>query len=143
MSHLPRILDGAIRGALFGLAVGTGFAGVGLLLTLPNSDPMDRWNTGIAIFALVVSSSTVVGLVAGLASRVSEHGLSFFKSTMIVAAAGIVAIPFAPIVKSGMFLLAPLVGILVGGIAVVMAGIARTNALRSTKQEGKNTAGKA
>jgi len=147
MARLPRMLSGGILGALFGLTVGTGFAGVVLLLYLPHEFPMDRWYNGIRVFALAVSSSTVVGSVAGLASRASEHGLSLLKSTMIVAICGIAgvvaAIALARGVKTGMFLLAPLLGIIVGGIVVVAVGIARTNAVRRTKQEGENAARRA
>ena len=146
MAHRLRMLNGAILGALFGLVVGTGFAGVVLLLYLPHEYPVDRWYNGVRIFALVVGSGTLVGLVAGLASSVPERGLSFLRSTTIVAIAGIVAIAFAPNVKRGMFLSAPLVGVIVGGIVVVLAGIVKSNSARSakqTKQEGENTAGKA
>jgi hypothetical protein len=145
MSHLHRILDGATRGTLFGLVVGNGFAGAVLLLSLPHEYPMDRWYNGIRIFALVVGSSTVIGLVAGVASRVSEHSLSFLRSTMIVATDGVVGLVVAIVLaagKSSMFLVVPLSGVIIGGIVVVMNGIVTTNAARRAKQEIENTADK-
>ena len=105
---------------------------------------MDRWDTGVAIFALLISSGLVFGLVVGLASKVPEHGLPLLKSTMIVACAGIVAtLLFAPFMKKDMFLLAPLVGVIVGGIVVVLVGMSRTNPIRSTKPECEKTVSKA
>jgi len=149
MTRLLRILNGAILGALLGLAVGTGFVGVVLLLYLPNAYPMDRWYAGVRIFGLVVGSSTLVGLVAGLASKACERGLPLLKSTMIVAIGGIVAIPFGIMaipfawsVGSAMYLLVPLVGVIVGGIAVVLIGMARSNAIEIAEHKGENTADK-
>jgi peptidoglycan/LPS O-acetylase OafA/YrhL len=141
--HLRRILKGAIFGALLGLAVGTGLAGVVLLLALPGELPMDRWYTGVAVFTLLVSSGTVVGLVVGLASKVPEHGLSFLQSTTIVAIGGVLAIVLGPHIKSETFPLGPLVGVVFGGIAAVGAGIARTHRIRLTKQKRENNASKA
>ena len=105
---------------------------------------MDRWDTGVAIFALLISSGLVFGLVVGLASKVPEHGLPLLKSTMIVACAGIVAtLLLLSSLKKDMFLLAPLVGVIVGGIVVVLVGMSRTNPIRSTKPECEKTVSKA
>src|SRR5664279_1627091 len=143
MTCLLRMLGGAILGALFGLAVGIGVAGVVLLLDLPNEDPLDRWDSGVPIFVLLVGSGTLVGLIAGLASRASEHGLPFLKSATVVAIAGIVTTPIALSLPRGMFLLAPLAGIILGGIAVVWGGIVRTHTIRTTKRKGESTVNKA
>ena len=132
---LLRMLNGAILGALLCLAVGAGVAGVALLIGLPSEHPMDRWYTAGWVAAIAIVGSVLVGLIAGAASRVSEHGLPLLKSVMVVAVTGVIAIAFAPSVKSGMFLLAPLGGVIVGGIVVVLAGMTRMRCALSAKQE--------
>ena len=139
---LLRMLNGAILGALLCLAVGAGVAGVALLIGLPSEHPMDRWYTAGWVAVIAIVSSVLVGLIAGAASRVSEYGLPLLKSAMVVAVTGVIAIAFAPSVKSGRFLLAPLGGVIVGGIVVVLAGIVKTRCTPRPTQEN-NTANKA
>jgi hypothetical protein len=73
MTRLPRILHGAILGALLCSAVGAGIAGIGLLIGLPSEYPMDRWYLAGCVSAMAIGSSMLVGLVAGAASRASEQ----------------------------------------------------------------------
>jgi hypothetical protein len=142
MARLLRMLSGAAAGVLLGLAVGTGLGGVILVVSLPNELPMDRWDNGVRILALLAGSGTAVGLISGLASRIPKHGLSLVKSTAIVAIGGLVAVVLAPNVKSGWFLPSFLIGILFGGIAAVGAGMARSHATRVARQDKEDAANK-
>jgi hypothetical protein len=57
---------------------------------------------------------------------------------MVVTVTGVIAIAFAPSVKGGRLLLAPLGGVIVGGIVVVLIGIVKAHRALSIKQEDKN-----
>ena len=145
MPCLLRMLRGAILGALFGLAVGIGVGGTVAILCSLAEDPMDRWYLGVRVFVLLVGSGIVVGLVVGLASKVPEHGLPLLQSTAIVAIGGVVGSVVASVLAAGetdRFLLAPLLGVIIGGIVVVMVGVAETNAIRSAKQDGESSVNK-
>jgi len=137
------MFNGAILGALLCSAVGTGVAGVVLLIGLPSELPMDRWYSAGCVFAMTIVSSMLVGLVAGAASRASEHGLPLLKSVMVVAVTAIAALGSLIFVGKGFFLLVPLGGVIVGGIVVVLAGIVKTRCTPRPKQEDKDTAGNA
>ena len=142
MSHLLRMLNGVVLGALLGLAVGIIVAAIALPIGLPSEPSMDRWYIGVRVFVLLIGSGAVVGMVAGLASKVPEHGLSFIESTVIVVISGFVAIVLGPCAEDDGLLWAFLVGIIFGGIAVIGAGIVRTRTMRIAKQESENPTGK-
>jgi hypothetical protein len=142
MTRLLRMIYGTILGALFGLAVGMWISVVVSLFILPNELVRDRLDTGVRIFVLIVGITTFLGLVGGFASKVSEHGLSIPKSTTIVATAGIMTAFITSEGKSDMFFLAPLAGVIVGGMVVVVVGIVKSNSIQRTKQENENTASK-
>lgn len=143
MTRLLRMLNGAIMGALLCLAIGAGITGIVLSIGLPSEHPMDRWYTAGWVAAIAIVSSMLVGLIAGAASRVSEHGLPLLRGVMVVAVTGIVACALLMFVGKGFFLLAPLGGVMVGGIVVVMVGLKKTHCVPSTKQEDKDIANKA
>lgn len=130
-------------GALLCLAIGGSFAGIALLIGLPNEHPMDRWHTAKGVITIAVVSSTLVGFVAGAASRASLHGLPLIQSVMVVAVTTIAAIGSLMFVGKGFYLSVSLGGVVVGGIVVALAGIIKAHWKSSTKQEDQNTAGKA
>lgn len=141
MSHLRRMLKGAIRGTLLGLAISTGLAVFLLLLDLPGTHPMDRWYLDVRASALVIGI-TLIGLIAGFASSVSEHGLSLLWSVSIVAIGCIVGAGCNLDMKMNWSLTAPLWGVFSGGIVVILLGLIPSNAVANTKLEGENTADK-
>ena len=67
--------------------------------------------------------SALVGMVGGAASRATSPGLPLTKSIVVVASTGIIAmVALRPRLFSEMFLLAPLGGILLGGVLAAIAG---------------------
>ena len=104
---------------------------------------MDRWYLGGRVAYVAIVGSMLVGLIAGAAARVFEHGVPLLKSVMIVAVTAIAAIVLLIFVGKGFFLLVPLGGAIVGGIVVVLEGITRAHRVPRPQQENKDTASKA
>jgi hypothetical protein len=123
MTRPLRMLNGGILGALLGVAVGIGVGGVISLLCSLAEDPLDRWHVAGAVFVLSIASCTLLGLVAGLASRVSENGVPLLQSVIAVAITTIAATLFSVCLDEAMLLVGAVVGIVIGGVVVVLTGL--------------------
>jgi peptidoglycan/LPS O-acetylase OafA/YrhL len=101
---------------------------------------MDRWQTAGAVFALSLGSCALLGIVAGLASRVSESGVSLLRSAMIVAIASIVGSVFSICINEATLLVGALVGIAIGGILVILTGLGTNTGRPLPKQNDETSA---
>jgi hypothetical protein len=128
MARLIRVLNGGILGALFGLAVGAGIGGIISVVCLISEDPMDRGPTAGAVFVLSIGSCTLLGGVAGLASHVSKNGVSLLHSMILVTITAIAATALSVSMSDendAMLLVGAFVGIVIGGVLVVLAGLGK------------------
>jgi hypothetical protein len=143
MSRLIHMLIGAVLGAALCLAVGGSIAAVVLLISLPFEYTVDRWHTAKWVVVISVAASTLVGSIAGAASRASEPGLPLLRSVMLVAITGIaVTLVFGfvcgsmgAIEKSAWFLIVPLAGVVFGGFVAASAGEKRSRRTRPMQPE--------
>jgi hypothetical protein len=142
MSPLRHLFGQVVFSVAICVTIGAGIACVILLIGLPCELAMDRWYIGSRVAALAIGSSAIVGLIAGVASGLFEHGLPLLRSVMIVAVTAIAALVLLIFVGEGFFLMVPIGGVIVGGIVVVLAGIAKTRCARR-QQENKDIANKA